>query len=255
MLDPDRLLAVLRSDVARLAALPADALDIPVPTCPGWTVTDLLAHLGRVHHRAVALLEGAPFVPLDDWPPTPEGPPAVAWSREVADELVAALGRVDPDTPSRNWVGEVPVSFWLRRMAQETSLHRWDVEQALGGAATIDADVGADGVDELLTWFLPRIPAADLASVAPSTGPGPDAGDQARTLHLHATDTEGEWMITLDAAGASVTTGHGKGDTAVRATGELLELLVWNRAALDAPGVEVFGDTALAARFLAVTRF
>jgi uncharacterized protein (TIGR03083 family) len=256
MLDPDRLRAVLRSDVVRLAAVPDDALDRAVPTCPGWTVTDLFAHLGRVHHRALDLLEGAPFVPLDEWPATPVGPPAVAWSREVAAELVALVDRVAPDATTHNWLGEVPAWFWMRRMTQETSLHRWDVDHALGGPAHIDADVGADGVDELLTWFLPRIPVdAWVPVVDPPGSDRSGAARASRTIHLHATDTEGEWMITLGPDGASVVTGHGKGDVAVRAGGATLELLVWNRAALDATGIEVFGDDDLAARFLAVTRF
>lgn len=256
MLDPDRLLAVLRSDVARLAAVPDDDLDRAVPTCPGWTVADLVAHLGRVHHRALGLLEGDPFAPLDDWPATPVGRAAVPWSREVAAELVALVERVAPDAPAHNWLGEVPASFWMRRMTQETSLHRWDVDHALGAPALIDADVGADGVDELLTWFLERVPVEAWGPVAQPSGADPSGAVAAvRTIHLHATDTDGEWMIALGPEGVSVATGHGKGDVAVRAGGATLDLLVWNRAGLDATGIEVFGDADLAARFLAVTRF
>ncbi|MDE3722163.1 maleylpyruvate isomerase N-terminal domain-containing protein [Nocardiopsis sp. N85] len=39
----------LLADAARRAGSHA-----PVPTCPGWTVRDLLVHTGRVHRRATA---------------------------------------------------------------------------------------------------------------------------------------------------------------------------------------------------------
>lgn len=256
MVSHERLLDTLHADLVRLAAIPDDQLAAPVPSCPGWTVTDLLAHLGRVQHRAVRFLEGTPFVPLDAWEPTPEGEAAVAWSREVATELETTARRVDPAAPTHTWFGEVPASFWIRRMAQETSVHRWDAEGAFGAPSPIEADVGADGVDELLTVFLPRLPADRWeAIVAPDAG-RPDGGDaETHTIHLHATDTEGEWMITVGPQGASVSIGHGKGDVAVRAGGAALDLLVWNRVTPEEGGFECFGDRGLLDRFLTIARF
>lgn len=255
MVSDDRRLDTLHTDLVRLAAIPDHQLAAPVPSCPGWTVADLLAHLGRVHHRAVRILDGASFVPLDAWEPTPEGEAAVAWSREVATELEAALRRVDPAAPADTWLGEAPASFWIRRMAQETSVHRWDADGAFGAPSPIEAAIGADGVDEFLIAFLPRLP-ADLweAIVAPDAGPLEGAEAETHTIHLHATDTEGEWMITVGPQGASVSIGHGKGDVAVRAGGAALDLLVWNRLTPDEDGIECFGDRGLLDRFLAVTR-
>ena len=45
-------------------------LDAPVPTCPDWTVLDLVAHQGMVHRWAAALVRGER--PSDE---EVEGPP------------------------------------------------------------------------------------------------------------------------------------------------------------------------------------
>lgn len=253
MVSHERLLETLEADVARLAAIPDDQLSAPVAACPGWSVTDLLAHLGRVHHRALGLLDGAPFVPLDAWEATPVGEAAVAWSRAVAGELVAKARQVDPEAPTHNWLGDAPASFWIRRMAQETSVHCWDAEIAIGDPTPIAPDIGADGVDELLTFFVPRLPADHWAAVLADDVGGASAAT--RSIHLHATDTAGEWMITVGPDGVSVTAEHGKGDVAVRAGGAELNLLVWNRITLDADDVECFGDQTIIDRFLAAAHF
>lgn len=247
MASRELLLDSFHVDLGRLAAIPDGQLDAPVPTCPGWTVTDLLAHVGRVHHRSLGLLGGAPFVRLDAWEPTPEGPEAVAWSREVGPQLEVVLRQLDPSTPTQTWGGEAPAFFWIRRMAQETSLHRWDAERAFTTPTPIDPDIGVDGVDELLTQFLPRLPGDAWATVL--------AGEAAATIHVHATDAHGEWTITITPEGPTVTDEHGKGDVAVRGGGGDLDLLVWNRANPDDPGFECFGDTALLRRLLGVMHF
>jgi hypothetical protein len=47
------------------------------------------------------------------------------------------------------------VGFWLRRMAQETVIHRIDAELAAGlPSARIPDDLALDGTDEVLTRFL-----------------------------------------------------------------------------------------------------
>ena len=71
-------------------------------------------------------------------------------------------------------------------MLHETTVHRADAELALGVAdPVIDPVVAADGIDEFL-FNLPsaRRPYPHLASLP--TG---------ASLHLHATDADGEWLI------------------------------------------------------------
>ena len=63
------------------------------------------------------------------------------------------------------------------------------------------------------------------------------------TIHLHATDIDGEWLITLGPAGISFEHGHAKGDVALRGTASDLLLWCWNRVPVD-DRLEVFGDAA-----------
>ena len=64
------------------------------------------------------------------------------------------------------------------------------------------------------------------------------------TIHLHATDTDGEWLVRLGPDGITFDHGHAKGDVALRGPAEDLLLWVWNRAPVD-DRFEVFGDPAL----------
>lgn len=52
------------------------------------------------------------------------------------------------------WPADQTVGFWFRRMAQETAVHRVDVEAAYDMVTPIDAELATDGVDEVLMLFL-----------------------------------------------------------------------------------------------------
>jgi uncharacterized protein (TIGR03083 family) len=125
-------------------------------------------------------------------------------------------------------------SFWQRRRAQETSVHRYDAETAAGTPTPLDATLAVDGIDEYLTVFLPRL--------ADNFG---DVGDA--TVHVHCTDVEGEWLIARRDGELTVTAEHAKGDVAVRGSASDLLLFLWGRVPADA--LEVFGDADLLARF------
>src|SRR5439155_1196956 len=81
-------------------------------------------------------------------------------------------------------------------------VHRVDAEQATGKVTPIDPALAVDGIAEMVDVFLPLL-AARNADATPGT------------VHLHAIDVEGEWLITL---GPTITLerGHAKGDAAVR---------------------------------------
>ncbi|HEX4903226.1 MAG TPA: maleylpyruvate isomerase family mycothiol-dependent enzyme [Acidimicrobiales bacterium] len=226
---PDRHLAHLEADVDRLLAAAAGVLDEPVAACPGWTVTDLLAHQAGVYRFATAQLRADPGDELARFEP-PEAGPALEVTRQAADELLATLRDTDPTEHRPNWAGEPTAAFWFRRMAQETLVHRVDAELAAGGAGPVDAELAVDGIDELGDTFLRH------AAKRGITGSG-------ETVHLHATDeglsSSGEWMFTFHPDGVDVDHRHGKGDMAVRGpAGELL-LFAWNRRPVD---VECFGE-------------
>ena len=71
------------------------------------------------------------------------------------------------------------------------------------------------------------------------------------SVHLHATDTDGEWLVIEAGDRLAFTRGHAKADAAARGTASDLLLLLWRRRG---PGdVEVHGDAAVLDRLLART--
>jgi uncharacterized protein (TIGR03083 family) len=239
-LDREFYLARLEEDVrAMVAAAERTDLDAPVPSCPGWSLADLLQHTAEVYYnwdqnvsrRAVdrADLEARPAF---------ESAPReqlVEQLRLRADRLIATLAATPLETPVWNWSSTQPktVAFVPRRMAHETSVHRWDAQAAAGATGPIDADLAADGVDEFFFVHLPE-----------ETAPAPEPG----TLHLHRTDGPGEWLVRMGPDGVSVTTEHAHGDAAVRASASDLVLMLWRR--IPASGLETHGDTAVVERFV-----
>jgi uncharacterized protein (TIGR03083 family) len=219
-------------------------VDAPVPSCPEWTVADLLAHIGRVHRWAAGNVRQA--TPDEFWTGHVDIPgehARVDWVREGAVELVAALNAAAPTDPAWTFAGPGTASFWSRRQAHETAMHRVDAELAAGDAPTIAADLAADGLDELLTLLtLFGNPGAPPDSVWAT----PITGDD-DSIHLHCTDVEGEWLVRLTPTGLEFDRVHAKGDAAAR--GGASDLLTWlaGRASIDR--LEILGDTELLERW------
>lgn len=150
-----RLLDCLASDFARLRAVAPIALDAVVPSCPDWTVADLTRHVGRVYqYVTLCIQEGAEPDPSPTDDVTLEEPLGLLdrGYRGLLDEF----GRRDPGDKAGFWYKLDPtVGFWIRRMAQETVIHRVDAELGVGEpVATVPADLAVDGIDELLKIFV-----------------------------------------------------------------------------------------------------
>ncbi len=221
-----------------MADLAAGDLTVAVPTCPDWTLADLVEHTGFVHRWQAAVVRDAPdsFPDSATWRHGPaEGQALSDWFRAGVDDAVAAMSDVDPGAPRWTWAGPGTAAWYSRRIAQETSVHRIDAELAAGAApGPVDPDFAVDGVDEMCDVFIPR-------------AKGQPIGGHGETLHLHATDADGEWLFTMHADRVDVARGHAKGDAAVRGAASDLLLLVWGREPLG--DLETFGDAAVVARF------
>jgi uncharacterized protein (TIGR03083 family) len=226
----------LRADGEALAAAARRNLEAAVPSCPGWTVGDLVFHTGAVH-REKTLIVGRGLENPPEWesPEDPDDEHLVDWFDEGLEELARVLETSDPGQPAWNWSSRQPqiAAFWPRRMAHETSVHRWDAEAAVGTPNPIDSDLAADGVDEFLFVHMP-----EEESRPPLDG----------TVHLHRTDGPGEWFVHFDASGVNVTKEHKKGDVAVRGPASDLVLLLWRR--IGPQDVEMLGDSGVAEKFL-----
>ena len=226
----------IEADGRRIHGLARTHADAAVPACDGWTVAGLVGHLGLIHQRAAYLCRTGDMARPSQKGGQLEPPPAdgvVDWAAAWLDEMLARFRATDPDAEMYSFFpGGGTAGWWQRRMAHETAVHRVDVEQAAGEPVRpVDADLAIDGVDEVLEVFLPTF------------GPRPFGAGE--TLHLHATDAEGEWNLTLGADAVDVERGHGKGDAAVRGTASSLYLWLWGRQ--DLPSLEVFGDASVAA--------
>ncbi len=101
-------------------------------------------------------------------------------------------------------------------------------------AQPVASELAVDGIDEYLSFvalWLARSPVEGLAG----------------SLHLHATDVEGEWSLQLQPDHLTHTRSHAKADAAIR--GPVSDLLLWmvNRVPADSPTLQLFGDPAIVA--------
>lgn len=232
--------AVLRAEGDALGATPADVLDRQVPGCPDWNVAQLIAHTSWVHRWVTAILTAAPDAKVSrrDVPTAPEGPAVLAWYREGFAALLDAFAAIDLDATHSTFVGPRDGWWWLRRQVHETAVHRWDAESAhLPAPRPVDAPIAVDGIDEALEVHVVRRFDSEAF------------GASGQTLHLHATDIEGEWMFTMTPEGLTWTRAHGKGDVALRGSASDLLLWVWGR--LPTERFACFGDGSLATRWQA----
>ena len=233
---PDELLEAIRTDGAAIAALlRQDGASVrDVPACPGWDVEQLVGHLGRVHRWVTAMVRSQSPERLD-FPPRPERVDA-QWFEEGVTELTAALEEAGPDVAMWTVPGGGGTSrFWFRRQAEETAVHRWDAQHAVGAPEPIDTEVAIAGVDELLDVFF----AARQVELGGA-------------VRFAATDSpHGAWVVANDDdGGLLVGHGHDDGDVTLRATASDLLLWLWGRPVSDA-GFEVVGDEALLDRWRA----
>ena len=243
-LDTPTYLDHVRRDARRTAELVRTGpLDAPVAACPGWSLRDLVTHLGGVHRWATAAVRSAARPVEHDLEPAPDGDPdaLAAWIVDGADRLVATLEGVDPAAPT--WhpfpVDQV-AAVWPRRQAHETVVHRWDAESAIGATTPIDAALASDGIDEYFELGLPRLVAREGLELP------------AGSLHVHCTDVDGEWLVTSDGGRLALRREHAKGDAALRGPAEVLLLALWGRESPRREALEVVGDADVAAAWLAL---
>lgn len=144
-------LKYLAADVARLQEVAARDLAAPVPTCPGWTVAELVSHVAGVYVNVVV-----PKLRLPDQVPAQNLTglePLAAFQRAYAILVGEFAARASQECTGQDEASTA--SFWARRMAQETAIHRIDAELALAEpSAPIPAALATDCIDELLTVVL-----------------------------------------------------------------------------------------------------
>ena len=242
----DFWLAALRADGGAFlhAVSEPGTLESHVPSCPAWTVADLVRHLGSVYRRyRVNTATGSADEP---WPPLiiPDDAPqdfderVVAWYGSELAQLDAHLDALDPDAPAWNPAPQPRVaSFWHRRAAHETAVHRWDAQLSTSLAEPLESKLAGDTVTEVLDTFL-------------AAGRRRTPSDLSGLVHLIASDLGQQWYVRLRGEGVSLLdTGtlldddsHPARATA-SATASDLALFLWGRISVDL--VDCAGDTDL----------
>jgi uncharacterized protein (TIGR03083 family) len=233
-----RFLDCLAADFARLRAVVPTAPTAAVPSCPGWTVADLTTHVGRVYlHKTLTMREGAE---PDPWPPegVADEEPLALLDRAYAGLLDEFAAR-KPEDPSSTWYApDQTVGFWIRRMAQETVIHRIDAELGAGQPVEpVPADLAVDGIDELLKVFLAYSVAewGDYFTDILAASPG-------RAYAVRADDAA--WQVRTGPGLVAVADGAGDAAADVTVSGPPMAVLrwVWNRESAGEPsGVTVDG--------------
>lgn len=247
-LDPAAYLAAIRREGDAFAAAAAAGLERAVPSCPVWTVRDLVTHLGRVFYNREELVRRR----MQEYPRTPrpgEDVDLLAWYRDGLDSVLAALAAADPaDQVVTFHPPDHTVGFWYRRMAHEAAIHRIDAELAGGPPGPIEEQLAADGIDEVLEVFLAG------CGEGVSASPGP-----ARLL----IESDGRsWLVRfVDCAGrlgrdeakeweTIVLESHGVADAHLSGPPSDVDRFIWGRGGLDRLTVE--GDVGLVHRLRAV---
>ncbi|MEU8663318.1 maleylpyruvate isomerase N-terminal domain-containing protein, partial [Actinoplanes philippinensis] len=171
-----------RSAAFRAVVAAAPTLDLPVPSCPGWTLADLAQHIGTGRHRWAATVAAGPAgAPPDKALWNTSDAPAdraglLAWLTEASERLREALHTAGPDAGCWAWWDpfQSPLTSGTvaRHQLQEMTVHTYDAQLAVGAAEPLPVEVAIEGVDEFLTtcvattspWPWPS------QSVAPSAG-------------------------------------------------------------------------------------
>ncbi|HVV76594.1 MAG TPA: maleylpyruvate isomerase family mycothiol-dependent enzyme [Mycobacteriales bacterium] len=179
------LVTSVRRDGEALIAAAHSGADAPVPTCPDWTVADLARHVWQVYANVTQYVSTRATARPEQLPEMPDGDPVELLAAQL-DDLVGALSDCEADTPIWTWASDAPQGaiFWARRMAHESAVHRFDAQNAHGIRQPIDAELAADGIDELLDVILPRVYRRDR--VAGPTG----------AVALHVIDGD-SWLLDL----------------------------------------------------------
>ncbi|SDN60738.1 maleylpyruvate isomerase N-terminal domain-containing protein [Allokutzneria albata] len=253
LIDHGRLLDVLVTEGETLAnSAPPEAMDLPVPGRPGLTVGAVLRQAADGYRGALAWMRdrGVPA-----WPVPEQRGPAPDERQDSVDrreelraglvDLVVKLGEHEPEEPCPTWwPQDQTYGFWRRRMAHESTVHRIDVQAALGGPVLdVPEDVALDGVDEvLLLWLGHRLRTRGI------TGP--------HRCALGIRTSDHAWYVRVEPAGISVfravPTGLTNVDAIITGAPSAVYRWLWGRAPDHT--VRLVGDRHATAQLWALLR-
>ncbi|PSM42816.1 maleylpyruvate isomerase family mycothiol-dependent enzyme [Streptomyces dioscori] len=239
------LLALIedRSAALRDSVAGSPDLDVRVPSCPDWSLRELVEHVIEVHRFWAAAVAAGPS----------EKPPAVApdatgsddalptdllaRSAAATEELIVALRAAGSAVGCWTWWGDSDVvensGSVARHQVQEAAVHAFDAQLATGTPLPVPAVVALDGI-------------AEFIGVSHGTaGPWPHAPAR---IGLHASEGE-SWLLDLTESGSRLVTDDGRdADAALHGSASELLLTLHGRLPLDPARAE--GDRPTLQNFL-----
>ena len=228
-----------RSTAFRAAVASAPSLDVQVPTCPEWTLFDLVQHLGEGRRSWAATITAGPDAPAKS---ASEGPAAprerealLAWLAASTQQLLDALREAGPDRGCWTWWGDSQspqtCGAVARHQLQEIAVHTYDAQLTLGAPQPLPDEVALDGVDEFLstccatTSAWPHMPAiVDYHAIEGRSWRLWLSADGARTTRLPAPGTMPATAASEDPDAA---------DASARGTASELVLFFYGRTPMD----------------------
>lgn len=240
---------VIREHMLGLADVAARApLDAPVPSCPGWTLADLVWHQiegGRFWAHVITARPAGPDT--FEEPTRPPDGELIAGLRTAGVALADALTGLDPETEAWSWSDDRTVGFTMRRQSHEALIHHIDGRLAAGvELPPIPPHFAADGVDEMVGVMLTGVP--DWATFEREPG----------VITLELRDTGDSWTLAF---GRMIGTSPESGteydidalepvdepaDTVV--SGDAADLHLWLNGRQGLAELTIVGDTGLAER-------
>ncbi|MEO8363841.1 MAG: maleylpyruvate isomerase family mycothiol-dependent enzyme, partial [Ilumatobacteraceae bacterium] len=180
---------IARSSERIAGLITKDNFTSQVPSCPEWTLFDLVSHIGEVQNFwSHSILEAIADVPWPGEVSKPDSPGnAGKWLRVQTQSLIDAINSTAVTSPCWTWWGDPQTaSAVARHQVQEAELHRWDGELALGTPNSLPLHVATDGIPEFLHVHRFSIQKLELPHI-----------------HLVASDSDADWHVN-DAASETV---------------------------------------------------
>jgi uncharacterized protein (TIGR03083 family) len=224
-----------RSAAFRAAVAAAESLDAVVPSCPQWTLFDLVRHLGEGRRKWAAIVaagaaDGPPPKSVWESAVPREREALLAWSAESTRLMLDAMRAAGPGQVCWTWwegsASPSTVRAAARHQVQEVAVHTWDAQLVNGDPRHLPDEIALDGVDEFLSTSC--------------AGPYPWP-HQPATVVYHATEGR-SWQLTLAKDGVTVQAKDNTttADAEIWGTASELVLVLFGRIPVDE--LKVAGD-------------
>ncbi len=153
-LTPERYFELIDHDTDRLIAMGECGLRAAVPACEGWDVGEVVWHVATVYEHKVRVMADNAWP--DPWPPDWDfaDDEEVPFLRDAKARLFEEFSRHELAEQTQTFGADTTIAFWVRRMACEIAVHRYDGEAAHVDTTPIPDDLALDGIDEMLHVML-----------------------------------------------------------------------------------------------------